>query len=815
MAPYHDSVNARTLGLAVALLSLLGGLWLVLMKPTVDASGRGAAALGGAEQAAGPRQTAELSRAAAPAAEAPGEAATGTRAAAAGNLGRTAVLLEGAGLRFVGQVLAAEDQQPIPGAEVRLRSADLEVRGSSDAGGRFALLWTGGPLADIELSHPEFDRLALADFDGQREAPFLLKRCGGLEGEVHWNGSGDSSGLLVEIWPLGRGTELGQAVASERTGERGAFLFEHLQSGEYVVSARADDELRGPTPLAVRAGVRVQAGQRQALRLELDPGAVLEVEVVQQGAGPLAGLFVRAEFAGAGVDKNSLLRREGLTATNGRTTLKGLPEGMVALLVIGPHGEHLNRMVGLQAKGHFERVEVPAPARIEGRVLDSNRQPVAGALVGLSLRQQGGALRLDRLQELTRELDAPRTQTTTSAADGGFRFEAVPARSQLWLVAYPPELIDGSTPTQRFPGTLPIGDLDPGSERRGFEVVLFGVRSVSGQVRLEDGTPLAGVEVRAEGEQNGSPQRSEPVLTDSTGAFALPAVRDRNARIIVELEGYRTQRQALPDGSNAVTDLRFVLLPKSPLMGRVVDGQGQAVAGARLSLRRERERRNDNTRSDAFGRFQFDDGPSGRWDLRVEADGFRELVTNLELPLSTPQLLRLEPQQELPKARLFGECLAGWSSDPVVGFTLGGLGQASLELRGGRFYATGVEPGRLRLFASAVGCESLQLTNIEVPPGGNIDLGTLRLFPPATLRLKVTGQFQARTLRARLEPLPRESGGVGSERPPVSMRGNELQAAQGTWRLVVEAEGMATHSEQIVLERSSQQHEVRLEPTPQ
>jgi Carboxypeptidase regulatory-like domain len=798
------------LGLVLTLLSLLTGLWLVFWPRPVTPGGQtqGVAPLRPSERAAEPGSRVELGAVTNGGPVEPGGAA---EAAVVSN-GRVAVLSAGTGLRLAGLVLAADDGQPIAGVRARLVAGEQELVGQTDAAGRFSLLWPHGSKADLELAHPEFDRLAIPDFDATREAPFLMQRAGSLAGEVHWSGVGDSVGLLVEVWPMGFGNQLGEPIASVRTGERGQFLIPHQRTGEYVVTARADDEVRGPSPLAVHAGVRVQAGQRQYLRMELHPGANLEVEIVREGGGPLAGLQARAEYQGSGVDKDKLQRRTGITAGSGRVLLKGLPEGQVTVRITGPLGERQERVVGLQAKGHFERFEIAAPVRLTGRVLDVDRQPVAGALVGVAVTQENSSLGFGELQSPERGY----AQVTTSAADGSFGFSALPARNDLWLVAYPPEMLDGASPGPRFPGTLFLQGPTLLGDRQGVELFLLAGRSVAGHVRTPEGVALAGAKVWARFDQNGVRQNAEAVLSDSAGAFSLPVVRDRNVNIMAELEGFQFFGQRLDDGRTAITDLSLVLVPTTMLSGRVVDTSNAAVVDARLTLRRKSGRRTEMTTSDAFGRFVFANGPSGTWDLRVEADGFRLLTLPLELPLVEPQVLVLESEQELPKASLSGECLAGWSPDPVAGLTISGLGQASFELRAGRFFITGVQPGRLRLVAHALGCESLAWPPIEVAAGANMDLGTLRLFKAATLKLDIQGYSGNAEISARLVPLSRELGGVGVERKPIEMEGDfTFRAAQAAWQLRVEVDGYAPYGERIELSQSNSKHRVQLVAAPQ
>ncbi len=799
-------MKARDLGLSVATLALLAGLlWLSTSRAPGGATRAAAeAGLRASEAAAGPR--AGLSSGAQPV---PAGEASGSSAAPA-ETGRSALatvpseLLE----RWSFGVVSEEAGLPVSGALAVLEAGERRAEARSDGQGRIELEWPAGQLADLSLTHGSFDSLRLADFDGRRERPFALRPRASLDGEVRWKGAGDSSGLLVQAWRTQGESKLGDPVASVRSDEQGRFEFAALETGEYAVGASADDGERGSTPLALQAGVLLISGQRASVLLELDPGSVLEVEVRRAGSGPVAECLVSAIPQSAALDLSKELTRRALTDGQGRARLLGLPEGQVRLSLQSPLAERIERIVALGPSVRHESIELPAAAQVSGRVLDTDGRPLPFARVALAPEDQGRLLTPESLGRAPAPLEDGRWLSVSADADGRFRFQQVPAKQALWLAAFPPE---AAADAQRFPGTLHLPAIGPRLERSGVEISLWTGRPISGRVLLPDGSPAVGAEVTPRFNQNGHPRQAEPVFTNADGGFAFDCVRERQARLSVELEGYLTASTDLPEGREPA-DVTITLQPERALVGVVVDREGAAVAEAWVELRRERDRRRD--RCGSFGRFRFESLPDGTWTLAVSAPGYRTLERALELPIGEPLRLVLERQPEPPRGRLFGECLLGWSSSPVEGLRLEGLGGAAIELRGGRFFVTGLRPGELRLAASAVGTERLVLPPVELPPGGNLDLGTLRLFPLATLALNVEGNFPRRSLRARLEPLERDAGGVGSDRPPIqAQRGNpNIRACQAAWELVVEANGMAPHRERVVLEQAFTALNVRLEP---
>jgi hypothetical protein len=164
------------------------------------------------------------------------------------------------------------------------------------------------------------------------------------------------------------------------TGEGGGFSVE-LEPGTYGVSARRGEEAAAlEDPLVLSAGRTVRG-----VRLVLGPGATLEGHVGARGSG--------APVAGARVDVSPLGRNGDLgrvtTDAEGRFLLGGLPPGGYDVVARAPGFTPLLRrgvMVGARERFTLE-LRLEATGTVEGRVLDTQGQPVMGIRVLAQPRQ--------------------------------------------------------------------------------------------------------------------------------------------------------------------------------------------------------------------------------------------------------------------------------------------------------------------------------------------------------------------------------------------------------------------------------------------
>jgi protocatechuate 3,4-dioxygenase beta subunit len=126
----------------------------------------------------------------------------------------------------------------------------------------------------------------------------------------------------------------------------------------------------------------------------------------------------------------------------------------------------------------------PAPARIEGRVVDQNGKPVAAAMVGVST------------------ITARQQQTAASREDGSFVFEDLPPGSGYTAVAQKNGYLIGILglqgsvgPNGAFSGAPPTFSLKPGETMTAL-LTLTAQGVVTGRVTTSEGDPVANVSVQ-------------------------------------------------------------------------------------------------------------------------------------------------------------------------------------------------------------------------------------------------------------------------------------------------------------------------------
>jgi hypothetical protein len=382
----------------------------------------------------------------------------------------------------------------------------------------------------------------------------------------------------------------------------------------YVLVAQA----HGFAP-RTRTGVRPPGD----VTIVLGSPATFEGRVLGPDDAPVVGARVRVFgmlTGGVRVDascssgEDGAYRVEGLppierrhTSREGQLAVEARAEGFAPLLVadvldVGPQA------VPDLSEGRTTHLDLHMirGAVVTGRALDERGRPVEGARVAL--------MSYERLPSVERFFDLPRALgSTTTAADGTFRFAAVPAAG-VHRPAILGEVLsfgavvalgaDGGT------GVVTIPVLRDG-ESRAVELVLAPVAWVVGRVVDDNGAPVAGANVAARTER-GRPAVATfrsvagidvpcPFATsDADGRFraAVPLTSDAGTKLYVGaataavgMAPYRAGENLVPIVPAGTTDAGDVVLRAAPLGLHadvaVVDDSGRAVAGAAFRGRDE------------------------------------------------------------------------------------------------------------------------------------------------------------------------------------------------------------------------------------
>ena len=257
----------------------------------------------------------------------------------------------------------------------------------------------------------------------------------------------------------------------------------------------------------------------------------------------------------------------------------------------------------------WQRSESGQRGSLAGVVLDGDGRPAPGALVALvaatayeDIEDQAGL--------------SPRATTFTGTA-GAFRFEQVPPG--LYLL----------TATWRGWAAAERADVPllPGEALTGLELRLGrGGARLSGRVWDRGGGPIAGPVLRALAlSAGGRPEGARTFVAAGDGEGRYEVLLPRGSyRLVMDAAGYvPASEKALMLGDRTQD---FRLAPAGRLSGRVVDGDGAPVAGARVPIASEaaimrpsRAALARATTSDGQGRFAFAGLPAGSFRLEGRA----------------------------------------------------------------------------------------------------------------------------------------------------------------------------------------------------
>lgn len=391
------------------------------------------------------------------------------------------------------------------------------------------------------------------------------------------------------------------------------------------------------------------------------PAAQLGLQLVDGQGDGVAGATVTVHLNHSteeipGIDSESWHAQNTLQAeADGRLDAEVPSDVSLRLQIEGPHWLSSTRNV--QALSEGEAVDLGeialAPAnQVMGIVRDASGQPVGGAYV--SIEEANGSMWGD--------FDKVSTKT---AEDGSYSFSGV-RRGRYKVMAQ----------AQGF-ANLKIDGQDVDQVQGDFvlDLVLERGKAARGQVVDPEGQPVAGAQVYlvqydmpvfwGMGDWNPplpSEEESDPAaITDADGRFEVFGLSEEGQQFLgARAEGFGA---GFAKDAKANQDAVIRLPRHFVLSGKVVDSEGQSIAGATLNMslleEEDMEHGYGYATSEDDGTFAFEALPPGSWMLNLESpfgtlqDQAVQLSAEteplvLELPVRNPLLVRVIDQEGNP-----------------------------------------------------------------------------------------------------------------------------------------------------------------------
>lgn len=505
------------------------------------------------------------------------------------------------------------------------------------------------------------------------------------------------AGIDVLLRPAGGGPPA--EPESVLTGADGRFEVDALPAPKVDLVASGD----GYAPLTV-PGVEPGPGRgpMDLGTLVLAQGVTINGEVTTADGKRIDGAAVWISQRCIGIERlawEALSRQPpDAVSAGGRFVVSGLGHGQRVDLVVYREGflPAAARRVEAPLAAPV-RVELSPAARIAGRVLGEDLEPIAGATITLTAAEPP-----DGVSAVPTAIEHDPQRGTRSAPDGTFEIALLPLGEvvlevQAW----------GWQPAakRRF-------ELSRGETLSGLEIVLERGAVLEGAVTTADGAPVEDAIVAV-----------GPVAatTGGDGRFRVdgiaPGRRTAEAR---HPHFDRLPREVeIEPGTNV---LDFVFASAHRLAGRVVDEDGAPLADAAVELRisSRYDYRTPRTLTDGQGRFRFPRLAEGNYGLEVGKEGWVALQPRLHVDLRDGDVDDVEVVL-VPSGRLVGQILgldfaelAGVQVEAVTDDGRRRPGEVDYD---GRYQIPDLAPGDWLVFAEAAEGARRVETRVALAPG--------------------------------------------------------------------------------------------------
>ena len=341
----------------------------------------------------------------------------------------------------------------------------------------------------------------------------------------------------------------GDAIGGEldaKSDAAGKFVFANLPEGRYQLFAWQG----ALAARAVRVG-RLGAGPFAPVELRLEPASIVIGRVIDRDEG--TGVVAAIELRPSGDDQAPRYARSG---EDGLFKIEGVPDGKWIADAFSP-GYVSPGGVELEAGRGIPELALRRGATIEGKVVDADGKPIAGAEVraltgGANPVEASAAVDQDRLRRFSGRMSAP-----SAAAPGS---------------------------TAADPGLIPRGELGvtvgpiPPLPPPGAQIALAAVVDPITVGMAGEPEPLAV-----------DPARASIWITGTDGAYRIRGLPRGKVSVLAAAVGYaegRSKERDL-DAGQTLTKVDVVLSPGTYLVGKVTDQHGVPVIGAQVTAKPE------------------------------------------------------------------------------------------------------------------------------------------------------------------------------------------------------------------------------------
>ncbi|HEX9986816.1 MAG TPA: carboxypeptidase regulatory-like domain-containing protein [Thermoanaerobaculia bacterium] len=668
--------------------------------------------------------------------------------------------------RYAGRVIDGESRQPLANALV-WSSDEPAAFVHTDAKGNYALVRPARANGSPELRAAARGHLpAREKLLGQTPPTFALQPTATLAGVVV-DGSGQPvAGAQVNVSESVDGTTFRfgrrpEGLASTTmTKANGAFRIDVLPRRAYTLRASR----AGFAPGTIAATDKLlPSGTQTGLRIVLVSGESAAGKVLEEGTSqPVAGAEVRLVAVTArgnlprymrGEDEEPEQEFQVFTDGEGNVRFEHLPAGRFDLLVkaagFAPRTVRGLTIENGERANDLGTVLLQRGATLEGIVVDDDRQPLAGVVVGIYPPSPTG-IRGEAVDRMAQ----PDVREAVSGADGRFTISELTTGETVDVTARRSGYVPATMPKVEVPRAEPL------------QIELEVAARLSGRVLTEQGDPVAGATVTAKPADAALPAGLSGMTTetDLAGAYVLSDLAAGKVALTAMAKGYISVDPLLMDVSQgrSVDHVDLTLRRGAAIEGTVLTPSGVPAIGARVTLRRtitpDRMLEIEiagSSRTDGDGRYRLEGVPVGQQMVRADHEAYVAVDRALQVQAGDNHLdLRLNE----------GFAVAGRVVDnggrPVGGAAVAlqtaGPGSARQDVSGsdGAFRFAGVAAGRYNLSAQKQGFSSasqeVQLADrsadnleLRLEQGGGVITGrVLGLHPQELSQLRVSAMKQ-------------------------------------------------------------------------